>query len=154
MSCYQDTHLQLLSIALATVPLTSSEMNKKKCSDSYRLLYFRAGACQITLDEHTYELHSGDICFLRPGTPYMTKPICPNQVANFFFCVNRQNTACTFTDFSLLNRPFVVTCPEAAQLLEQMIEESIFAKPLHQKQEDLLHPIIIGIQQKKKQSLV
>ena len=138
MSYYKDACLHLQSIALATVPLTPSEMGKKKQSVSYRILFFRAGACEITLGGHTYVLRCGDICFLCPGTPYITKPLCPNQVANFIFTVNGQDAICTFTDYSLLNRSFVASCPEAAQLLEQIIEESIFQKPLHQKQEDLL----------------
>ena len=138
MPLYQNAHLHLRSIALATVPLIPSEMDKKKTSVSYRLLYFRAGSCEITLDGNTFILRSGDICFLCPGTPYITKPLCPNQVANFYFTVNDQDAACTFTDYPLLNRPFVASCQEATKLLEQIIEESIFTKPLHQKQEDLL----------------
>ena len=138
MPFYQDAHLHLLSTALATVPLIPSEVGKKKISVSYRLLYFRAGSCEITFDGCTYILRSGDICFLCPGTPYITKPLCPNQVANFYFTVNDQDAACTFTDYPLLNHPFVTSCQEAAKLLEQIIEESIFTKPLHQKQEDLL----------------
>lgn len=138
MSLYKDACLHLESIALATVPLTPSEMRKEKQSVSCRLLYFRAGACEITLDGRTYILRSGDICFLRPGTPYITKPISSNQVANFFFTLGAQDDDLTFSDCRLLNHPFVVSCPEAAQLFEQIIEESIFAKPLHQKQEDLL----------------
>lgn len=138
MLCYEDAHLHLQSIALATVPLTLSEMNREKLSVSYRFLYFRAGACEITLEGRTHTLHSGDVCFLLPGMHYITKPLIPNQVANFFFSVNGKDAVCTFSDFPLLNHPFVVSCPEAAQLLEQIIEESIFAKPLHQKQKDLL----------------
>ena len=144
MSCYQDATAHLQSVALATVPLISSEMGKKKQSDTYRLLYFRAGACQIVLDGHTYELHSGDVCFLLPGTPYVTTPLCPNQVANFFFCINAPEDPCTFTDYPLLNHPFVVSCPEAAQLLDQIIEEQIFAKPLYEKQETLLLNLAIN----------
>lgn len=144
MSFYKDASLHLQYIALATVPLTPSEMGKKKQSVSYRILYFRAGACEITLDGRTFVLRSGDICFLCPGMPYITKPLCPNQVANFFFTVNGQDVTCTFTDYPLLNRSFVASCPEAAQLLEQIIEESIFTKPLHQKQEDLLLGLVIN----------
>lgn len=144
MSLYADTQLHIQSITLATVPLTLSEMNKEKQSISYRILYFRAGSCEITLDGHPHILHGGDICFLLPGTVYVTKPLCPNQVANFFFTVNGGNDACLFADYPLLNHPFVVSCPEAAELLEQMIEESIFAKPLHQKQEDLLLGLAIN----------
>ena len=135
---YENAQLHLQSIALATVPLIPSEMGRKKLSDTYRLLYFRAGACEIILDGHTYALHSGDICFLLPGTPYITKPLQPNQVANFFFTINDQDAPCIFTDFPILNKPFVITCPEAAGLLEQMIEENIFETPLYKKQEDLL----------------
>lgn len=113
-------------------------MGKKKLSVSYRLLYFRAGSCEITLDGQTWILRSGDICFLCPGTHYITKPLCANQVANFYFTVNGQEVACAFTDCALMNHPFVASCQETAKLLEQIIEESIFAKPLHQKQEDLL----------------
>ena len=138
MSFYADTCLRLESIALATVPLTPSEIGKEKQSVSYRFLYFRAGACEITLDGRTYILRSGDICFLPPGTPYITKPISPNQVANIFFTLEKLDDDRGFSDFRLLNHPFAVSCPEAAQLFEQIIEESIFAKPLHQKQEDLL----------------
>lgn len=138
MFYYEDAHLHLQSVALATVPLVQSEMGRKKPSVSYRLLYFRAGSCEITLDGRTYVMRSGDICFLLPGTTYITTPLQPNQVANFFFTVNGKNTACTFSDFPLLNHPFVVSCQEAAQYLEQIIEESIFTKLLHQNQEDLL----------------
>ena len=144
MSFYKDVYLHLQSIALATVPLTPSEMGKKKQSFSYRLLYFRAGACEIILDGRTYILRSGDICFLRPGTPYITKPLSPNQVANFFFTVDGRNDVYTFDDTPQLNRPFVASCPEAAQLLEQIIDENIFAKPLHQKQEDLLLALAVN----------
>jgi AraC-like DNA-binding protein len=135
---FEDAHLHLQTIALATVPLIASEMGRKKQADSYRLLYFRAGSCQITLEGHTYELHGGDICFLRPGTPYITRPLCANQVANFSFTVNGQSIAHTFADYPLLNKPFVVSCPSAADWLEKVIEESIFTKPMHHQQETLL----------------
>lgn len=138
MPFYKDTHLHLQSIALATVPLIPSEMGKKKHSVSYRFLYFRAGSCEITIDGNTYRLQSGDLCFLCPGTLYTTKPLSPNQVANFSFTVDGKNDICAFSDCPALNRPFVVTCPEAAQLFEQIIDESIFAKAFHQKQENLL----------------
>ena len=144
MSSYQDANLHLQSVALATVPLVPLEMGKKKQSDTYRLLYVRAGACQIILEGRTYELRSGDLCFLLPGTPYITKPLCANQVANIFFSFNGQAGACTFTDYPMLNHPFVVSCPEAAQLLEQIIEEQIFTKPLYEKQEVLLLNLAIN----------
>lgn len=138
MFYYEDACLHLQSVVPATVPLISSEMLREKESISYRLLYFRAGACEIILNGCTYVLRSGDICFLLPGTIYTTKPLQPNQVANFFFTVNDEDTVYTFSDFPLLNRPFVISCPEASQILEQLIEESIFPKPLRKKQEDLL----------------
>lgn len=138
MLLYTDSQLHMQSISLATVPLTLSEMDRRKESVSYRFLYFRAGTCEITLDGHLYELHSGDICFLLPGTHYVTRPLTPNQVANFFFTVNGSEDAFHFADYPLLNRPFVVSCSEAAELLEQIIEESIFKKILHEKQTDLL----------------
>lgn len=138
MTCYKDAQLHLQSIALATVPLTPSEMGKRKQSDSYRFLYFRAGMCEITLDGHTHILRGGDVCFLLPGTHYVTRPLSPNQVANFFFTIDGRDPICTFSDCPLLNRPVVVSCPEAAQFFSQIIEESIFGKPFHEKQEDLL----------------
>lgn len=144
MTLYTDSQLHMQSISLATVPLTLSEMDRKKQSISYRFLYFRAGTCEITLDGHTYELHSGDICFLLPGSHYITKPLSPNQVANFFFTVNGSEDAFHFADYPLLNRPFVASCTEAAQLLEQIIEESIFEKPLREKQADLLLGLAIN----------
>jgi len=144
MILYADSQLHMQSISLATVPLTLSEMNRKKQSVSYRFLYFRAGTCEITFDGRTHILRGGDLCFLLPGTHYITKPLSPNQVANFFFTVNGSEDAFYFSDCPFLNHPFVVSCLEAAQIFEQIIEESIFAKPLHEKQEDLLLGLAIN----------
>ena len=134
MLLYTDSQLHMQSISLATVPLIVTEMNRQKQSVSYRFLYFRAGTCEITFDGRTHILRSGDLCFLLPGTQYITKPLSPNQVANFFFTVNGSDNALPFSDYPLLNRPFVVSSPEAAELFEQIIEENIFAKPLYKQE--------------------
>ena len=67
------------------VPTIPREIKLAKQATTYRLLYLISGELEMVMAEQQHVMHAGDICFLTPGTQYVTTPISTIKVTNLYF---------------------------------------------------------------------
>ena len=67
------------------VPTIPREIKLAKQATTYRLLYLISGELELVIAKQRHLMHAGDICFLTPGTQYVTTPISTIKVANLYF---------------------------------------------------------------------
>lgn len=132
------------------VPVIPREIKLAKQATTYRLLYLISGELELVISKQRHVMHAGDICFLTPGTRYITTPISAIKVANLYFTFEpelpnihpldlddpllNEFKPTFFEDLDNFNSPCVLKSAILSKIMKRILNEDITRGAFYQQQ--------------------
>ena len=132
------------------VPVIPREVKLAKQATTYRLLYLISGELELVIARQRHLMHAGDICFLTPGTQYVTTPISTIKVANLYFTFDSELSKIhlsnlddpllnalaptQFKDLDNFNTPCVLKSAILSKIMKRILNEEMTREAFYQQQ--------------------
>ena len=132
------------------VPTIPREIKLAKQATTYRLLYLISGELELVVTKQRHFMHAGDICFLTPGTQYVTTPISTIKVANLYFTFDSELSKIhlsdlddpvlnafapiQFEDVGDFNTPCVLKSAILSKIMKRILNEDMTREAFYQQQ--------------------
>lgn len=154
MCNFADSYPYTSWLWTTVVPVIPREIKLIKRATTYRLLYLISGELEMVIANQSHTMRSGDVCFLAPGTQYITTPLSAVTVANLYFTFDKElskqyvldeqksspNTIAQmhFDDAENFNAAGVFKSAVLSKIMKRILNEDTAQSPFYRQQIDLM----------------